>query len=329
METERLILRRFTMDDAQAMFDLWTGDPAVAEYCVWPAHESVDVSRELIALWMEECRAPDRYEWCIEVKGVGPRGSIGIVKVDEEAETVEIGYCLSRGCWGMGYVPEAAQAVIRLMFETVGARRVTAKHDVDNPKSGRVMQKCGMRYLETRKNGVVNNHGLRDVAVYAIDRIDAHPLTEAHKREICAWRYDGEYSVYNLPAYEEMARRQSGFMNPARTDNYIGFSVDGELVGFVNLLEEPDEVFVGIGVHPEHVNKGFGRRILTAASQIAREKYPGKPLYLEVRTWNERALRCYRRAGFSVVGEPFEQTTGAGTGIFCKLSLHPIAAALI
>lgn len=169
METDRLILRRFTMDDAQTMFDFWTGDPAVAEYCFWPAHESVQVSRNLIELWIEECKSPRRYEWCIEVKGVGPRGSIAIMTIDEESETVELGYCLSRSCWGMGYVPEAARAVIRLMFETVGAKRVTAKHDVDNPKSGRVMQKCGMKYLETRKGGVINNHGLRDVVVYSID----------------------------------------------------------------------------------------------------------------------------------------------------------------
>lgn len=169
METERLILRKFTMDDARTMFDHWTSDPAVAEYCIWPAHESVQVSRDLIEMWIEECKSPERYEWCIEVKGVGPRGSIAIMKIDEENETVEIGYCLSRECWGRGYVPEAARAVVDLMFNTVGARRVIAKYDVDNAKSGRVMEKIGMKYLETRKNGVVNNHGLRDVIVYHID----------------------------------------------------------------------------------------------------------------------------------------------------------------
>ena len=319
METQRLVLRKFTMDDARTMFDFWTGDPAVAEYCIWPAHESVQVSRDLISLWMEECKAPDRYEWCIEVKGVGPRGSIGVVKIDEESEMVELGYCLSRECWGRGYVPEAAQAIIKLMFETVGAARVTAKFDADNPKSGRVMQKCGMRYLETRKNGVVNNHGLRDVIVYSIDRLDAHPLTEAHRREICAWRYEGECAVYNLPPYEELLAKNAAFANPARADSYTGFSVGGRLTGYISLKEKGGEIFVGVGVHPEFLNQGFGRRILKMAEEIAAGKYPGRRLCLEVRTWNERAIRCYEHAGFRIVTAPYMQTAGAGRDMFCKM----------
>lgn len=170
IETERLILRPFTESDAQTMYDHWASDPVVTEYMIWPTHKSAEDSKAIINIWLEETKQPNRYEWCIEPKETGEaRGSIGIVMIDETTATVELGYCLSRECWGRGYMPEAARAVIDLMFHTVGAKRVIAKHDVDNLKSGRVMQKAGMTYLETRKNGVTNNHGLRDTVVYAID----------------------------------------------------------------------------------------------------------------------------------------------------------------
>ena len=48
-------------------------------------------------------------------------------------------------------------------------------------------------------------------------------LSEDAKRQICAWKYGGEYDLYNLPAYEEMQVRQIGFMNPKSEKNYYGF----------------------------------------------------------------------------------------------------------
>lgn len=170
LETERLVLRPWAIEDAGAMYGHWATDPVVTEFMIWPPHEDIEESRRVIGAWVAERKRSDRYEWCVVPKAVGEaRGSLGVVMIDEATGTVELGYCLARECWGMGYMPEAVRAVIDLMFGTVGVRRVIAKHDVDNLKSGRVMQKAGMRYLETRAGGVRNNRGLRDVVVYAID----------------------------------------------------------------------------------------------------------------------------------------------------------------
>lgn len=144
-------------------------------------------------------------------------------------------------------------------------------------------------------------------------------LTEEDKRTICTWKYDGEYAVYNLPSYAEMERRKTGFLNPEAEKNYLGFWDDTVLIGFVNILEEETEVFIGIGVNPDYCGKRYGRRILEEAYRISGERSPGKPLYLEVRTWNMRAVRCYQSAGFSIDGEAFQQTTGAGTGTFYRM----------
>ena len=54
VETERLILRRFTMDDADAMFRNWANDPEVTKYLTWPAHTSVEVSRMVLESWVSQ-----------------------------------------------------------------------------------------------------------------------------------------------------------------------------------------------------------------------------------------------------------------------------------
>ena len=145
-------------------------------------------------------------------------------------------------------------------------------------------------------------------------------LSEDDKREICSWKYEGEYAIYNLPPYEEMKKAGSGFLNPQNEKNFYGFFEGDTLVGFVNIKEESAEIFIGIGVRPTSCGKGYGREILGEAYRISKENYPTKPLYLEVRSWNQRAIRCYQKAGFAIDGEPFEQTTGIGKGTFYRMT---------
>ena len=87
----------------------------------------------------------------------------------------------------------------------------------------------------------------------------------------------------------------------------------------MNIKAEETEVFIGIGVKPELCSKGYGQLILHETYQISKELHPDKPLYLEVRTWNERAIRCYQKEGFEIVGEPFKQRTGNGMGTFYRM----------
>ena len=144
-------------------------------------------------------------------------------------------------------------------------------------------------------------------------------LTEEDKREICEWHYEGQYELYNLPSFAEMKERKIGFLHPVRAENFLGFWEDRILIGYVNLREEEKEVFVGIGVRPEFCGLGFGSQILMEVSLIAKEKYPEKPLYLEVRCWNKRAVRCYEKAGFSMEGSAYFRQTPAGSDWFYRM----------
>jgi hypothetical protein len=58
-------------------------------------------------------------------------------------------------------------------------------------------------------------------------------LTKNDKREICSWKYEGEYAIYNLPSYEEMSEAEMGFMNPNREKNYCSFQQNRFILKFV------------------------------------------------------------------------------------------------
>ena len=144
-----------------------------------------------------------------------------------------------------------------------------------------------------------------------------HQTTEAEKYRITAWEYEGEYAIYNATPYAEQKKKGFGFANPL--NHFYSFYAGEELVGFINLYEEETEVFFGIGVAPAHCGKGYGRQMTEIACTLSRRLFPGKPLYLEVRTWNTRAVRCYQKAGFRIVGEPLRQTTSLGEGLFYRM----------
>ncbi len=144
-----------------------------------------------------------------------------------------------------------------------------------------------------------------------------HRTTESEKYEIAAWNYEGDYAIYNLTPYEEQKKKHSGLANEKNL--FYSFYDDKTLVGFINLYEEETEVFFGIGVKPECCCKGYGQEMAKTARKLSAQLFPEKGLYLEVRTWNKRAVRCYEKSGFHIAGAPIVQTTGAGEWEFYRM----------
>jgi ribosomal-protein-alanine N-acetyltransferase len=80
LHTERLTLRRFALDDAQAMFDNWASDAEVTRFLTWPAHASVEVTASVLGDWIAQYAQPDFYQWAICLRETGePVGSISVV----------------------------------------------------------------------------------------------------------------------------------------------------------------------------------------------------------------------------------------------------------
>lgn len=179
LETDRLVLRRFVMEDAGAMYKNWASDAEVTKYLTWPTHSDPKVSQTVIEDWIRSYTGENYYQWAIVPKGNNdePVGSISVVGIKEEISMMHIGYCIGKDWWHQGITSEALKAVMGFLFDVVGANRLEARHDPRNPHSGGVMKKCGMQYEGTLRSSDRNNQGICDACYYALLRSERSNTT--------------------------------------------------------------------------------------------------------------------------------------------------------
>ena len=159
------------MTDAEPMFRNWASDPEVTKFLTWPTYQSIDNAYFILDMWSKAYEKTDFYQWMIVLKERNePIGSISVVHLRNDIAQAEIGYCIGRRWWHRGIVTEALAAVIEYLFTEVGMNRVAARHDPNNPHSGGVMRKCGMKYEGTNRACDRNNQGICDAAQYSILR---------------------------------------------------------------------------------------------------------------------------------------------------------------
>lgn len=170
LETDRLILRKFEISDAEAMYKNWASDPEVTKYLTWPPHENINVTSYVLSDWINQYENKTFYQWAIVLKENGPEpiGGMSIVKMEEHIGMVHVGYCVDKKWWHRGITSEALLELIRFFFEEVQVNRIESRHDPHNPNSGKVMKKCGLVYEGTVKQGDWNNQGICDYALYGL-----------------------------------------------------------------------------------------------------------------------------------------------------------------
>lgn len=170
LETERLILRKFKLSDAEALYNNWANDSEVTKFLTWPTHTSVEVSEIVVNDWVNSYADNKFYQWAIVLKENQnePVGSISVVHMDEEINMVHIGYCIGRKWWHQGITSEAFSGIMPFLIEEVGAKRIESRHDPRNPNSGKVMLKCGLTYEGTLRNADKNNQGICDASMYGL-----------------------------------------------------------------------------------------------------------------------------------------------------------------
>lgn len=197
--TERLTLRRFEIEDAENVFYNWFSDEQTVKYLTWPVYKSVDEAEDMIKSWIAQYDNTEYYNWAIELNDLEqPIGNISVVSIDEKTESIELGYCLGSQFFNKGYMTEALTAIIRFFINEVGAGRVWARHDTENPNSGKVMAAAGMDYEGTLRHAGFNNQGICDEAVYAKVRsaaLDEEPEEETPEQQAVTTKVMGEDGV--------------------------------------------------------------------------------------------------------------------------------------
>lgn len=152
IETKRLIIRPWQIDDAEALYK-YASDSRVSELALWPTHESAEMSREVI----EDFFIPFS-SYAIVLKATNePVGCIGLVPQGGEHHELadnerEVGYWIGHPYWGQGITTETLMAMIEFYRDSMGLKSLLITTDSKNIGSQRVAEKCGFKYVEDYEN---------------------------------------------------------------------------------------------------------------------------------------------------------------------------------
>ena len=153
IETERLVLRRPALADAEDVFTRYAGDPAVTRFMSFPTHRSISDARA----FLEHCQTEwtrwpaGAYLICARTDGA-LLGSTGFTFETELCATT--GYILATDAWGLGLASEALRAVVALA-PSLGLRRLQANCHPEHRPSQRVLEKCGFALEGTMGRRVI------------------------------------------------------------------------------------------------------------------------------------------------------------------------------
>lgn len=142
LETERLILRPLSVNDAEAVYQ-WVSDERVTKFMPYQTYTSVDdVKQWLISLQAEE----DTYNFGFVLKDRNLLIGSGDIGYNPEKASWDFGYNIRYDYWNQGLTMEAVKCMMCFVYHQFGARDFSANFAVDNVASGRVMEKCGLQF---------------------------------------------------------------------------------------------------------------------------------------------------------------------------------------
>lgn len=172
LESDRLILRKLTVDDARDVFT-YASDPEVTRYLLWDTHATVDHSVAFITMAIDRYLNRQFAPWAIYHKqDRRVIGTCDYIAWDYRHGRAEIGYAISADYWGRGLMPEAARTIIAWGFSVKKLNRIQAYCDVDNIASARVLEKVGMQFEGILRQFLFQRNAYRDVKMYSILRRD-------------------------------------------------------------------------------------------------------------------------------------------------------------
>jgi ribosomal-protein-alanine N-acetyltransferase len=141
IETARLVLRKPTPADAEAVFLRYAGDREVTKFLSWRCHQSIEETRAFL-----ECSEREWTQWASGaylIESCEPARLLGSTGLHFETPVIAItGYVLAKDAWGFGYATEALSAIVEVA-RTLGVRSLRASCHGENIASMRVLQKCG------------------------------------------------------------------------------------------------------------------------------------------------------------------------------------------
>lgn len=144
LETDRLILRKLSPDDAGAVY-IWASDERVTQYMPYLTYTNIEDVRKWLTNLQSETAS---YNWGFVLKENNLLIGSGDIGYNSEQKTWDFGYNIRYDYWNRGLATEATKCMMKFAYDNFGARDFSANHAVDNPASGKVMEKCGLKFFK-------------------------------------------------------------------------------------------------------------------------------------------------------------------------------------
>lgn len=153
IETERLILRRFNVNDVCDMLKYWISDHKIQSMYGEPTYNTKEEVLELLNKYIQSYSNENYYRWAIILKDTNECiGQIAFFLVDTNNHFSEIEYCIGSDFQSCGLATEATKAVINYGFEKINFHKIQICHKSINLPSRRVIEKCGFVYEGTLRD---------------------------------------------------------------------------------------------------------------------------------------------------------------------------------
>lgn len=167
LNSERIILRKFTQDDAEDVLE-YGSDPETMKWLFWAGVSNIEGALEAINGYYSS----NAGVFAIELKNENKCIGCIDLRLDTVNEKAGFGYVLNRKYWNKGYMTDALRMLLNLAFHTLDLNRVESTHFVGNEASGRVMEKCGMKKEGVFPQSVKVKGVFHDVVHYGILKSD-------------------------------------------------------------------------------------------------------------------------------------------------------------
>lgn len=162
IRTDRLLLRRFTAEDAPHIFINWASNPNVTKYLDWLPHKDIAETNAVLNEWLAAYDSGFYFNWAITLlqsdipmpnkleksgKEFAPIGAIGLNSVDTKNDSGEIGFILSEACWNRKITTEALGFSLHYLFETACFKQISARASSLNIYSKKILHSFGFKYI--------------------------------------------------------------------------------------------------------------------------------------------------------------------------------------
>jgi [ribosomal protein S5]-alanine N-acetyltransferase len=169
LQSQRLILREFTMEDWPAVH-AYGSHQEVYRFQAWGPNTPTE-SRQYVARVIEQAQRQPRTDWDLAIVPVASGevvGTASLVIRSQEHRQGELGYVLHPNVWRQGYATEAARLLLDFGFRTLGLHRIFATCDPRNMASARVLEKVGMQFEGRLRHALLLRDGWRDSLLYSL-----------------------------------------------------------------------------------------------------------------------------------------------------------------